>query len=395
MENEIALAIVIAALVVVAVLYVLLRGVDGPLKTWYFALVKRSHAVGKTHPILLFRPIDALYTAIYEAIIVFVVYLWGLGFLPCAIAGALFLIYRVFFYKQFFTSAFVGIFHDKRSSRGDKATDMAGLIFLLLLVVIILVPILNLVAKAFSNGALNSQVTFVPMDFTFYAFGVVFQNAVFWRCFLNSVIITVVVTLFSNVFMGMAGYCLSKKDFPLRNFLMIFFVVTMLFSAGIIPIYLWMRQLNLLDSIASVILISINNVFNMLLYKTAFENVPTEIEESAVIDGCTPFQMFFRIMLPMILPTAASCAFFSIVGTWNGYGAALMFITKEESMPLSLYIYRLLQNAATNITDATMLINYQNIQAASIIISVIPILLIYPYVIRYIKSGITIGSVKG
>jgi putative aldouronate transport system permease protein len=395
-ENLAALLVGVISLFLILVLYFLVRGpYRNPLQKWYFRIVDSSNHIGASYPIRLFTPIDILYGILYGAVLFGIVWLWGLGFLPCAIVVSLFAFYRVFFYKQLITSVFTDIYKDKKATKADMVTDTFGVLFLVIFVILVVVPILNLVAKAFSNGAYNSQVTFVPVHFTFYSFVQVFDNAVFWNSFKNSVIITLVVTVFSNVFMGMAGYCLSKKDFPFRNFFIILFVITMLFSAGIIPTYLLMSQLHLLDSKWGLIVISLNNVFNLLLYKTAFENVPAEVEESARVDGCNSLQLFFRIMVPMILPTLASCCFFTIVGSWNSYGGALMFINKESEIPLSLYIYRLLTNTATNLTNPDTLINYQNIQAASIIISVVPILLIYPYIIRYIKSGLTVGSVKG
>ena len=177
-----------------------------------------------------------------------------------------------------------------------------------------------------------------------------------------------------------------------------FFIITMLFSAGVVPIYLLMRSFKLLNNIWSIILISISNVTNLLFFKTFFENLPSEIQEAAIIDGATQLQMFFRIIVPMALPVFGSCCFFTIVGMWNGYGAALIFINSEatDAMPLAYYLYISLTNnsAATMYDD--FLRNYQaNIQAASMLISIIPILIIYPYVIKYIKSGATIGSVKG
>lgn len=394
-ENLASLIIAAVSFVLVIVLFLLFRVFDNPLKSWYGKLVEKSHAIGSTHPIDLFKPLDLVFTLIYEGILFGLTYIWGLGFLPCVIVCSLFLFYRVLFYRQLITSAFFLIFKDKQEGKGDKTLDTLSLVFLIIGVILIMVPILNLIAKAFSNGNYNSQVTFAPVGFTFYSFGYVFKDSTFWKCFGNSVLETVVVTVASNVFMGAAGYCLSKPDFPFRNFLITFFVITMLFSAGIIPIYLLMSWMHLLNTIWSVILISINNVYNLLLYKTTFESVPKEIEESAQVDGCNSLQLFFRIMIPMIVPTVASCCFFSVVGCWNGYGAALMFITDNDNAPLSLYIYRLLSNSATNTQDPVLLTNYQNIQAASIIISVIPILIIYPYIIRYIKSGLTLGSVKG
>ena len=179
---------------------------------------------------------------------------------------------------------------------------------------------------------------------------------------------------------------------------MVFFIITMLFSAGIVPTVLLLRALGIYGTIWSVMLLSINNVYNMLLYKSFFEGLPKETLEAAEVDGVSNFQMFLRIVLPMSLPVFASCAFFSIVGTWNSYSGALMFIgttsDKEAYWPLALYIYNLLQVDPSSDPTSFLNMNLTNVQSASIVISVIPILVIYPFVIRYIKSGITLGSEK-
>jgi putative aldouronate transport system permease protein len=132
----------------------------------------------------------------------------------------------------------------------------------------------------------------------------------------------------------------------------------------------------------------------MLLFKTTFEGIPKDLEESAQLDGATSLQMFFKIIIPITIPTFASCCFFTLVGCINGYSSALLFIqTNKEAQPMALILYNLL-TVAENSKEEFLLTNLENIQAAGIIISVIPILLIYPFIIRYIKSGITLGSVK-
>ena len=280
---------------------------------------------------------------------------------------------------------------------GDQVLDVLNIAFLIFFCLLIIIPLLNLIAFAFSTGTSNSKVTFLPVGFTFDMFNYVVHESSFWRSLLNSVIITLFVTVFSNLFMAMAAYPLSKQDFPFKNIILIFFVITMLFSAGIVPTVLLLRGLGLYGTIWAVIIISINNVFNLLLYKSFFEGLPKETIEAAEVDGVNNFQMFYKIVLPMSLPVFASCAFFSIVGTWNSYSGALMFIgtasDKEAFWPLSLYIYDLLQRDPSSDPSSFLSTNLVNVQSASIIISVIPILVIYPFVIRYIKSGITIGSV--
>ena len=282
----------------------------------------------------------------------------------------------------------------------DKVIHIISLVLLITFVLLILFPLLNYFSLAFNNYAFNDQIVLWPSKFDIAPMQYVFSknSKDFWRSFLNSVIITLIVTVVSNLVEAMAAYPLSKKNCPFRTGILMFFIITMLFSAGVVPIYLLMRSFGLLNTIWSIILISISNVTNLLFFKTFFENVSTEIQEAAIIDGASPLQLFFRIMVPMALPVFGSCCFFTIVGMWNGYGAALLFINSEstEAMPLAYYLYINLTNGSAATMYDDFLRNYQaNIQAASMLISIIPILLIYPYVIKYIKSGASIGSVKG
>lgn len=300
-------------------------------------------------------------------------------------------------------SPFISV-HKKRLKKiikkptSDRVLSGINIALLIFFCLVVIIPLLNLLAFAFSTGTRNSEVTFLPAGFTFDMFAYVMNDSAFWRSLGNSVIITFAVTILSNLFMAMAAYPLSKPDFPFKKGILVFFIITMLFSAGIVPSVLLLRGLGLYGTIWAVILISINNVFNMLLYKSFFEGLPKETIEAAEVDGTTNFQMFIKIVLPMSLPVFASCCFFTIVGTWNSYSGALMFIgttsDKEAYWPLSLYIYNLLQTDPSNDPTSFLNMNLTNVQSASIVISVIPILIIYPFVIRYIKSGITLGSEK-
>lgn len=287
-------------------------------------------------------------------------------------------------------------------SKPDMTIHIISVGLLLILLTIIIIPLLNYFSLAFNDPAYNGNVTIFPIKFDFSHFAYIFQDKYggFWQAFGNSVFITLVVTILSNLFAAMAAYPLSKKDCPFKSTILMYFVITMLFSAGTAPIYLLMRELKLLNNIWSVILISISNVTNMLFYKSFFENIPSSVEEAATIDGAGSLTMFFKVIVPMALPVFGSCCFFSIVGMWNGYGAAMIFIgTSEEcqaAMPLAYYLYVMATNdAAAKIYDPVLLAAFENIQSASLLISIIPILFIYPYVIKYIKGGATLGSVKG
>lgn len=285
-----------------------------------------------------------------------------------------------------------------KESKLDFALSVVNIVCLLLGVIIVIFPLLNYFSYAFNNGYYNVDVIFFPVKPTLDAIIYVMGGAMaaeFWRSFLNSIIITVTVTVVSNLVEALAAYPLSKFDCPFRGGIMMYFIITMLFSAGVIPIYILMFNLGLTETIWSVILVSISNVSNLLYFKTFFEGLPEDIEEAAKLDGANDLQMFFRIVVPMSLPVIGSCCFFTIVGMWNSYGGAMLFISiNRDAYPLALYVYTLVTESNMIRGDGWVEANVKNIQSAGMLISIIPILCIYPYVIRYIKSGLTIGSVK-
>ena len=289
-----------------------------------------------------------------------------------------------------------------RESVLDNVLGVLNVALLIFGVIITILPLLNFFSLAFNSGYSNDKVLFWPVEISWYSFKYIFQGGgatKFWTAFGNSVFITIVITIGSNLVEAMAAYVLSKRDCPFRSGIMMYFIITMLFSAGIVPIYLLMYMFHLLNTLWSVILISISNVTNLLYFKTFFEGISPDIEEAAKLDGASELQLFFLIIVPMSLPIIGSCCFFTIVGTWNGYGSALLFITEspknESVMPLAYYIYYFMHRAALDYTDTTFSMHILNVQAAMMLLSIVPIILMYPYIVRYIKSGLQIGSVKG
>lgn len=289
-----------------------------------------------------------------------------------------------------------------RESKFDKALDILNIVLLVLGLILVIFPLLNYFSLAFNDGNFNLQVVCFPVRFSMWSFGYIFAGngaADFWRSFGNSVLITLIVTVVSNLVEAMAAYPLSKRDCPFRSGIMMFFIITMLFSAGIIPIYLLMHMFGLLNNIWSVVLVSISNVTHLLYFKTFFEGIPGDIEEAARLDGAGELQLFFLIIVPMSLPIIGSCCFFTIVGTWNSYGTALLFIPESQTglanMPLAYYIYYFMNRAEIDKNDTVLAANLKNVESAMMLLSIVPILLMYPYVVRYIKSGLQIGSVKG
>ncbi|MDE7296426.1 MAG: carbohydrate ABC transporter permease [Clostridia bacterium] len=286
-----------------------------------------------------------------------------------------------------------------KESKLDTALVIINIVLLVLFMIVIALPLLNFFSLAFNNYNFNKNVIIFPKKISWYAFSVIFKGSemgYFWTAFGNSVLLTLTVTIGSNLVEAMAAYPLSKRDCPIRGGIMMYFIITMLFSAGTAPIYMLMLQLNLTDNIWSCVLISISNVGNLLYFKVFFEGLPKDIEDSARLDGATEIQMFFRIVIPMSLPVIGSCCFFSMVGAWNGYGSALLFISPKatNAFPLAYYLYLLNERLSTTKSDDAILMGRMNIQAAAMLVSIIPIICCYPYVIRYIKGGLMIGSVK-
>ena len=291
----------------------------------------------------------------------------------------------------------------------DKIFDIVNAVIMVLLTLLVVLPLLYLVAMAFSDYRANSEVVFLPMivndanqiipglTLDNFKFILEYENGLFITSFKNTAIITIAVTLGSNILMALAAYPLSKLNCPFRKGILVFFIIVMLFSAGVVPSLILMTEFKL-TNIFGLILISLTNVFNLLLFKTTFEGIPKELEESAQLDGATSLQMFFKIIIPITIPTFASCCFFTLVGCINGYSAALLFLDAADNAnkPMALVLYELMatiEAAAAN--NSELALKMFNVQAAGIILSVIPILCIYPFIIRYIKTGVTLGSVKG
>ena len=297
----------------------------------------------------------------------------------------------------------------------DKAFDIVNAVVMTTLIIVTVVPFMHVIACAFSEGEAMANVLLLPKVVRDgrVSFGITFEwfefvlfkfptedSPVFFSALKNTAIITVVVTLGSNTLMALAAYPLSKSDCPFKKPIMGFFIVLMLFSAGIYPIYILFGEngLNLVgeNGIYGIILISMMNVFNMLLFKTTFEGIPKELEESARMDGATNLQMFFKIIIPITIPTFASCCFFTLVGCINSYGMAVVLIRNGyENMPLAQIMFLLQEIIAANTQGGDLASNATNITSAAIILNMLPILIVYPFIIKYIKTGVTLGSVKG
>ncbi len=276
----------------------------------------------------------------------------------------------------------------------------------LLLGLICLLPLLNILALSFSSSdaAAANIVGFVPVKFTTAAYNKIMEDSQFWRSFRISVFRVVVGLIFNLVLIVLMAYPLSKtaKEFKGRGIYMNLLIFAMLFSGGMIPTYLVVKNLHLLNTVWALVLPGAVPIFSVIMVMNFFIGVPKSLEEAAVIDGANPLQVLTRVYIPCSKPVIATISLFSIVGNWNDFFGGLIYMTKVKNYPLQTYIQTLsvkledMLNSGGSLSSLVnaMEVSKQNLNAAKIVVSVIPLLLIYPFLQRYLITGIVMGSVK-
>ncbi|MEF2245959.1 MULTISPECIES: carbohydrate ABC transporter permease [unclassified Paenibacillus] len=292
-----------------------------------------------------------------------------------------------------------------KDSVGEKIFSVFNYTFFILFSLTTLFPFINLIAKSLSSEAavLSGRVNLLPVDIQFGTYKYVASNAMFLNALKVSVFITVVGTLLALFMTALAAYPLSKVRLRGRTFFIIMYIFTMLFSGGLIPTYLLMRSIGLVDQLPVLFLPAMISVYNMLIIKSYFENLPDSLEESAKLDGASNLTILWRITIPLSLPVLATIALFYAVQFWNDYFASLIYINSPSLKPLQLYLKELFVTSSDAFlrsgnqinVEAAMNASPQSIQAASIILATLPILIVYPFLQKYFVKGVLIGSVKG
>lgn len=289
-----------------------------------------------------------------------------------------------------------------KKSIGGYIADVCIWAVILLLTISCLLPLLNMVAISFSDNAAASanMVGIVPVNFTLSSYEKLLADSQFWRSFLISVLRTVLGLALNIALLIITAYPLSKspKVFGAQKIYMSLVLFAMLFSGGLIPTYMVVSGLNLTNTIWALILPGAVPLGNMILLMNAFRGVPKALEEAALMDGASQWTLLFKIFLPIVKPTLAAVVLFTIVGHWNDYFSALVYITKTENYPLQTYIQQL-NIDITKVTDPEKLkqlakISSKTLNSAKIVVSTLPLLVIYPFMQKYFVSGIVVGSVK-
>lgn len=290
----------------------------------------------------------------------------------------------------------------ERKTFGSRIADIVIWCILLLLTMSCLLPLLNLVAVSLSDNAAASAnlVGILPVNFTLSAYKKILEETQFWRSFGISVLRVVLGLAINISLLILTAYPLSKspKVFHSQKIYMNLVLFAMLFSGGLIPTYMVVNKLGLVNTIWSLILPGAVPLGNAILMMNAFRGVPKSLEEAAMIDGASQWQVLFRIFLPVVKPTIAAVVLFTVVGHWNDYFSALVYITKTSNYPLQTYIQQLNVDI-TQVTDPEKLkqlaeISQRSLNSAKIVISTLPLLVIYPFMQKYFVAGIVVGSVK-
>ncbi|SFK90591.1 putative aldouronate transport system permease protein [Lachnospiraceae bacterium KH1T2] len=297
--------------------------------------------------------------------------------------------------------------HVKKISRmplSDKILLGVGFTFLALFIVAIIVPIVYIVVASFMDPITlqNSGISFDTSKWTLTAYQRVLSNPQIWIGFSNAIIYSVLFTVISVSVTLLAAYPMSRKDFKGKNLFNVFFVITMFFGGGLIPTYLLISDMGLLNSMWAVILPGAFNVWNMIIARTYYQGIPSELREAAEVDGASDVIFFLKILLPVCAPVITVLALWQFVGMWNSYFDAMIYINDTAKQPLQLVLRSILiQNQPESGMIADMQSTAQRAQLAellkyaTIIISSLPLLVMYPFFQKYFDSGIMVGSVKG
>lgn len=286
----------------------------------------------------------------------------------------------------------------------DRRVLNMNKVLLFLLVLITVVPLLYVLAASFQSpdSLMSKGISFNLRDWTLSGYKKVLGNGSILRGFVNSLMYSFGYAFFSTVVTMLCAYPLSKPEFVGRKFLTYLFLITMFFGGGLIPTYLVVKNLGMLDTPWAIIVPGAINVWNIILAKTYYQGLPNEIEEAALIDGANQIQIFLKIILPLAKPIMFVLFLYSFVGQWNGYFDAMIYIKNTDLQPLQLVLRNILiqnqidtnmvgsQAAMAEMEKVAQLIKY-----ATIIISSLPLVVMYPFFQKYFDKGVMVGSLKG
>lgn len=288
--------------------------------------------------------------------------------------------------------------HIKKSA-GSRAFEIVNITLLLFLALVTFYPFWDCLVVSVSSlkSYLSTNVHLWPSEWSFEGYSYMIHNKDLWTSYANSIFITVIGTLINMLITIMAAYVLSKKNLKGHRILMFLAVFTMMFSGGIIPTYMVVKDLHLMNSLWSMILPSAVNTYNLIVLRNFFSDLPAELEEAALLDGCTDVGVLFRIMLPISKPAITTVTLFYAVDHWNEFFSAIMYINSRIKWPLQLFLRSMLfeNDAAYSGSGESLFLLGQPMKMAAVMMAIIPIMCAYPFFQKYFTKGVMTGAVKG
>ncbi|HWU47667.1 MAG TPA: carbohydrate ABC transporter permease [Humibacter sp.] len=289
---------------------------------------------------------------------------------------------------------------DRFNTRGGRIFDIVNLVFLTVVGLLALAPFLFVLVRSLaSESELTARPFFLwPDRVDLSAYAAIFTTSSFTRAIVTTVLVTAVGTVIQLLLTVTMAYPLAKRDLPGRNAILMGVVVTLVFSGGMIPTFLIVKQLGLLNTYWALILPLAINPFSLIIVKNFFQNLPAELEESAKVDGATELGVLWRIVLPLSKPILATFALFYAVGIWNDFMSPLLYLNDSSMWTLQMFLQQV--TAATDLTtaqqaDPSYIPPTQGIKYAVIVVATIPVLIFYPFLQKHFAKGMLIGAVKG
>lgn len=285
-------------------------------------------------------------------------------------------------------------------TRGQKIFNVFNIVFLGIIGLSMVLPLIHIVAQSLSNSvAINAgKVSFWPVGFTLGSYKLILQDPSIWIGFRNSVFITVFGTIINLMLTSMLAYPLSRPEYLYRKSILILVLFTLVFSAPLIPNYLLVKQLGLLDTLWALLLPMAISSFNLFIMRSFFMNLPNELIDAAKIDGCGEFRIFFKIVLPLSKPAMATMGIIYAVAHWNRYADAVFYISDRALIPLQVRLREIVFTdqfgQSDVISDQLLTLSPEGIKMAVIVVATLPIMCIYPFLQKHFIQGMLVGSIK-
>jgi len=296
------------------------------------------------------------------------------------------------------------MFSLRRRTKGDVVFDTVNNLVMLVVCFVTLYPIWYVLVNAFNDGkdAMLGGIYWWPRKFSFENFEAVFENPGIMTAMGLTVAKTVIGVVAHVFFTAMVAYAFSRRDLIAGKFYIFMGTITMIFSGGLIPTFLLIRDLHMLDKFIVYIIPVLFSFFDLIIFMTFFRDIPDGLEEAARIDGPNDWTVFLRVVLPVSLPVLATIALFHGVYQWNDYFTGIIYVNNENLQPIQTFLYRVVAQSSSNIMTTavqgsaiTKTVTSQSIKLATMVVTTLPIVFAYPFLQRYFVKGMMIGSIKG